>query len=105
VLLANPLQIEHYLQNWNMSGAAVGAFDIVVLKSDEAFGRFARSSLSGSIGALIASIFAVDGYLLAGDGLRLPRLRGSGVQAPRPDHGMKCSAGIPPGTARRIRPC
>ena len=66
VLLTNPLQIEHYLQNWNMSGAAVKAFDSVVLDSDEAFDRFVYSSLSESIGILIDPIFAVDGDLLAG---------------------------------------
>lgn len=66
VLLTNPLQIEHYLQNWHMSGAAVGALDSVVLKSDEAFDRFVYSSLSESIGVLIDPIFAIRGDLLAG---------------------------------------
>jgi hypothetical protein len=66
VLLTNPLRIEHYLQNWTMSGADIGTFDSVVLNSDEEFDRFVYSSLSESIGILIDPIFSVDGDLLAG---------------------------------------
>lgn len=66
VLLTNPLRIEHYLQNWTMSGAGIGTFDSVVLNSDEAFDRFVYSALSESIGVLIDPIFSVDRHLLAG---------------------------------------
>jgi hypothetical protein len=48
------------------SGAVIGAFDSVVLESDETFDRFVYSSLSESLGVLIDPVFAVNGDLLAG---------------------------------------
>lgn len=66
VLLTDPLRADHYLQNWRITGAVIGAFDSVVIDSDEQFDRFVYTSLSRGTSVVIDPIFAPNHDLIAG---------------------------------------